>query len=47
LVLVFDCVMPAFSVNSEADSVVETEIMRTASAGAVTGESLVRSKPTH
>jgi len=37
---------PAFSVNSDADSVVETEIMRTASTGGVTGESLVRSNPT-
>ena len=35
LVLVADCVMPAFSVNSEAESVVDTEIMRIGSAGNV------------
>ena len=46
LVLVADCVMPAFSVNSEADSVVDTAIMRTGSAGTGTAEYLVRSKPT-
>ena len=35
--LVLDWVMPAFSVNSDADSVVETEIMRIGSAGSGTG----------
>ena len=45
LVLVADCVMPAFSVNSEADSVVDTAIMRIGSAAARGLRTLLRSKP--
>ena len=45
LVLVADWVMPAFSVNSAADSVVDTEIMRMGSAGSARAALRVRSKP--
>jgi hypothetical protein len=46
LVLVRDWVMPAFSVNSEAESVVETESMRMGSGGSASAIDLCRSKPT-
>ena len=45
LVLVADCVTPAFSVNSEAESVVDTETMRIGSAGSEMFGTLLRSKP--
>ena len=42
---VADWVMPAFSVNSEADSVVDTATMRIGSAGSVISLYLWRSRP--